>query len=155
MSSAGRWADTWERQLQEAQKVERLASGVDPSGRAGCLPATDPTPASLQWAGSAHARAGRSMRMRTSSGRERCWEQHPPTEGSEQRAGVRGGGWSPVRSCEALPELHVQLPQNESRSLSSGLLSFPLIWHGLPGMDGPQPFLVSCQAPLGNPSTGH
>lgn len=127
MSSAGRWADTWERQLQEAQKAERLASGVDPSGRAGCPPATDPNPASLQWAGSAHARALRSTRMRTSSGRERCWEQHPPTEGSEQRAGVRGGGWSPVRSREALPELHIQLPQNESRSLSSGLLSFPLI----------------------------
>lgn len=82
---------------------------------------------------------------------ERCWEQRHGSEDSEQRAGGRGGGWSPVRSCEALPELHIQLPQNESRSLSSGLLSFPLIWHSLPGMDGPQSFLVSCRVPLGNP----
>lgn len=69
-------------------------------------------------------------------------------------AGGRGGGWSPVCSCEALPELHIQLPQYESRSLSSGLLSFPLIWHSLPGMDRQQPFLMSCQAPPGRPFTG-
>lgn len=48
--------------------------------------------------------------------------------------------------CEALPELHIRLPQNESRSLLSGLPSLPLIWHGLPRMDQQQPFLVGCEA---------
>lgn len=86
---------------------------------------------------------------------EGCWEQRHGTVNSVQRAGGRGGGWSPVCSCEALPELHTQLPQYESRSLSSGLLSFPLIWHSLPRMDRQQPFLRSCQAPPGCPFTGH
>lgn len=66
----------------------------------------------------------------------------------KQGAGGRGAGRRPVQFCKALPELHIRLPQNESRSLLSGLSSLPLIWHGLSRMDQQQPFLVGRQQPL-------